>query len=120
MGWINCQPGIQAGSSRTLQALQPDFDCKQSTKPVAKLRIAAKFGRIRQTNPLPKLPSWLLGTGSEGPGPAEVPSIVFAGERGGVSGAGLQGAVGHDICPRRLNIEPPCRSNIEPGRVAGF
>ena len=23
-------------------------------------------------------------------------------------------------CPRRLNIEPPCRSNIEPGRVAGF
>jgi hypothetical protein len=23
-------------------------------------------------------------------------------------------------CQRRLNIEPPCRSNIEPGRVAGF
>jgi hypothetical protein len=23
-------------------------------------------------------------------------------------------------CQRRLNIEPPCRSNNEPGRVAGF
>ena len=23
-------------------------------------------------------------------------------------------------CRRRLNIEPPCRSNIEPGRVASF
>jgi hypothetical protein len=23
-------------------------------------------------------------------------------------------------CRRRLNIEPPCRFNIEPGRVAGF
>ena len=23
-------------------------------------------------------------------------------------------------CQRRLNIEPPCRSTIEPGRVAGF
>ena len=23
-------------------------------------------------------------------------------------------------CRRRLNIEPPCRSNIDPGRVAGF
>ncbi len=23
-------------------------------------------------------------------------------------------------CQRRLNIEPPCRSNIEPGRVASF
>ncbi len=21
-------------------------------------------------------------------------------------------------CPRRLNIDPPCRSNIDPGRVA--
>jgi hypothetical protein len=24
------------------------------------------------------------------------------------------------VCRRRLNIEPPCRSNIEPGRVASF
>jgi hypothetical protein len=23
-------------------------------------------------------------------------------------------------CQRRLNIDPPCRSNIDPGRVAGF
>jgi hypothetical protein len=23
-------------------------------------------------------------------------------------------------CPRRLNIDPPCRSNIDPGRVAAF
>jgi hypothetical protein len=23
-------------------------------------------------------------------------------------------------CRRRLNIDPPCRSNIDPGRVAGF
>ena len=29
--------------------------------------------------------------------------------------------VNRDIgCQRRLNIEPPCRSSIEPGRVAGF
>ena len=26
----------------------------------------------------------------------------------------------HAICRRRLNIEPPCRFNIEPGRVANF
>ena len=24
------------------------------------------------------------------------------------------------VCQRRLNIDPPCRSNIDPGRVAGF
>ncbi len=23
-------------------------------------------------------------------------------------------------CPRRLNIDPPCRSNIDPGLVAAF
>jgi hypothetical protein len=23
------------------------------------------------------------------------------------------------MCQRRLNIDPPCRSNIDPGRVAG-
>ena len=26
----------------------------------------------------------------------------------------------HGACQRRLNIEPPCRSNIDPGRVAGI
>jgi hypothetical protein len=25
-----------------------------------------------------------------------------------------------DRCQRRLNIEPPCRSKFEPGRVADF
>ena len=25
-----------------------------------------------------------------------------------------------DECQRRLNIDPPCRSNFDPGRVAGF
>ena len=24
------------------------------------------------------------------------------------------------VCWRRLNIDPPCRSNIDPGRVAAF
>jgi hypothetical protein len=24
------------------------------------------------------------------------------------------------VCQRRLNIDPPCRSNIDPGRVAEF
>ena len=26
----------------------------------------------------------------------------------------------HSNCRRRLNIDPPCRSNIDPGRVADF
>ena len=26
----------------------------------------------------------------------------------------------HSCCPRRMNIDPPCRSNIDPGRVAAF
>ena len=59
----------------------------QLAKP--KLGIAAKFGRNVQTSTLPKLPIWLFGTGGKGPGPAEVPSIVFAFEHGGVGGAGL-------------------------------
>ncbi len=29
-------------------------------------------------------------------------------------------ANGQGKCPRRLNIDPPCRSNIDPGRVAAF
>ena len=61
------------------------------------LDIAAKFGRNVQTSTLPKLPSWLLGTCGEGPRPAEVPSIIFAFEHGGVGGAWFQGAVRHDI-----------------------
>ena len=28
------------------------------------------------------------------------------------------GTDGQPVCRRRLNIDPPCRSNIDPGRVA--
>jgi len=39
-----------------------------------------------------------------------------------VKGLGLGGVRGADflvrLCQRRLNIEPPCRFNSEPGRVA--
>jgi hypothetical protein len=29
-------------------------------------------------------------------------------------------AASEDDCPRRLNIDPPCRFNIDPGRIAAF
>ena len=44
---------------------------------------------------------------------------LFAGSlRAGKRGAAVISLI--QSCQRRLNIEPPCRSNIEPGRVAGF
>ena len=48
----------------------------------------------------------------------EAEAMEWARTKGKLKGA--ETALASAICRRRLNIDPPCRSNIDPGRVAAF